>query len=48
MADPLSEVVFSASKEVVDANHIVTHQHQAIHEVGPNKAGALVIARSVS
>ena len=47
MADPLSKVGFSAGKEIVDANHVVTHQHQAVYEVGPNKASALVIVRSV-
>ena len=38
MTDPLADVAFAASEVVVEANHLLPGLHQAINQMGANKA----------
>ena len=33
MANPLADIVFAASEVVIQAQHLITLMHQAIHQV---------------
>ena len=39
MANPLADVVLSTSKLVIQADHLITLLHKAIHEMRSHKAG---------
>lgn len=41
VTDPMGDVGFGAGKEVVDADYVVAEEHEAVDEVGADKAGAL-------
>lgn len=40
MPDPLGEVVLLAGEKVVEDEHFVTHEHEAIHQMRADEAGA--------
>lgn len=41
MANPVDDVRLGASEVIIDADNIVTHEHEAIHQMRSHKAGTL-------
>lgn len=41
MANPVNDVRLGASEVIVDADNIVTHEHEAVHQMGSHEAGTL-------
>lgn len=41
MANPVNDIHLRAGEVVVDTDNIVTHEHQAVHQMGSHKAGTL-------
>lgn len=41
VANPMCDIHLRTGEVIVDANNIVPHEHQAIHQMRSNKAGAL-------